>query len=588
MTDDITEPITTVETTIATPSPAVVAAVPRARRRPLRALRRVALVIVLAAAAASIGYVVNDKDDASSAPAPVVLKTATVTSGTLSTVEKVDGSLELSNSMKVLHRIEGQTSSATASNGASTGASTAAGPAGGGASASAVAAGGLIAGIIADARAITRSDLACAAVDDTTPTTDPVDCETTTSGPPATDAPTTDAPATTATTTTTDEPTTAATTTDAPTTSAATSAVPTTSTATSTATTVATSSPSSSSTSSPPTTSSSASTTAPVAPTSTSAPTDATSTTVSGGARVGGPSGGGGLGGGAATGGGASGGSSTSRITQTVTSVIADGASVGLGDVLYTVDSQPVVALSGVLPAWRSLSTSSDDGPDIQQLENSLVSLGYDPDATVVVDNAFDAKTKAMVERWQEGLGIEATGTVELGSVVFLPTTTTVSNVSAKVGDLVGDGDTIVTLAAATQDVVIDVPDGDESFVVPGLEVTLGTATGTISLLRSVERDGAVVVQAVITPSAPIEGVANGATISVTITRDALPGDAANVLIAPAEALLSHIDGTYAVQVQGADGVATWHTVELLAVSGNKVAIRGDGIADGTLVLVPV
>ena len=29
-------------------------------------------------------------------------------------------------------------------------------------------------------------------------------------------------------------------------------------------------------------------------------------------------------------------------------------------------------------------------------------------------------------------------------------------------------------------------------------------------------------------------------------------------------------------------------TVELLGVSGNKVAIRGDGIADGTLVLVPV
>lgn len=268
--------------------------------------------------------------------------------------------------------------------------------------------------------------------------------------------------------------------------------------------------------------------------------------------------------------------------------MIADGSTVGLGDVLYTVDSQPVVALSGALPAWRTLSTSADDGPDIQQLENSLVSLGYDPDGTVVVDNAFDSKTKAMVERWQEGLGIEATGTVPLGSIVFLPTTTTVNGVTAEVGDAVGDGDTIVTLTAATQDVVIDVPDGDESFVVPGLAVKLGSGAGTVTLLRSVERDSAVVVQAVITPSAPIEDVANGGTVKVTITIDALPGDASNVLIAPANALLSHIDGTYAVQVQAADGSVTWCTVELLGVSGNKVAIRGDGIADGTLVLVPV
>ena len=203
-------------------------------------------------------------------------------------------------------------------------------------------------------------------------------------------------------------------------------------------------------------------------------------------------------------------------------------------------------------------------------------------------NNHLDVKTKAMVERWQEGLGMDAAGTVELGSVVFLPTSTTVSSVSAEVGDSVGDGDTIVTLAAATQDVVIDVPDGDESFVVPGLAVTMGSANGTITLLRSVERDGAVVVQAVITPSVPIEGVANGGTVTVTITRDALPGNATNVLIAPAAALLSHIDGTYAVQVQAADGAVTWHSVDLLGVSGSKVAIRGDGIADGTLVLVPV
>ena len=553
---------------LVTPEPAVVA-VPRPKRRPLRAMRQAGIVVVLAAAAGSIGFVVSDKDTATPASAPAVLKTATVTAGTLTTVEKVDGSLELSNSMKVLHRIEGQTSSASTTNGATSAASTPSGPSAAGSGAPAVAAGGLFASVIADSRAVALAALDCPTVDSTMPTTDTDPCATTT------------------TSTTTDA---ATTTTDSPSTTAAE--------ATSTTAPIpmtTTSMPSPSSSSVPSTTDMAPpGATPPTSATSTSTPTsaaDTTTTVPAGGAtRAGGGLGGGGLSAGGATGGGSStnGASSNARVTQTVTSVITDGARVGLGDVLYTVDSQPVVALSGVLPAWRTLSTSSDDGPDIQQLETSLVSLGYDPDGTVAVDNVFDAKTKAMVKRWQEGLGIEATGTVELGSIVFLPTSTTVSSVTAKVGDAVGDGDTIVTLTAATQDVVIDVPDGDESFVVPGLEVALGSATGTVSVLRSVERDGAVVVQAVIAPSAPIEGVANGETVTVTITRDALPGDAANVLIAPAEALLSHIDGTYAVQVQGADGAVTWHTVELLGVSGNKVAIRGDSIADGTLVLVPV
>ena len=97
---------------------------------------------------------------------------------------------------------------------------------------------------------------------------------------------------------------------------------------------------------------------------------------------------------------------------------------------LYTVDGAPVVALDGALPAWRSLSITSTDGADIAQLETSLVALGYDPAQKVAVDNHFDAATRTMVEAWQTGLGIKATGTVSLGSVVFLPASTTVRGVA--------------------------------------------------------------------------------------------------------------------------------------------------------------
>jgi peptidoglycan hydrolase-like protein with peptidoglycan-binding domain len=253
------------------------------------------------------------------------------------------------------------------------------------------------------------------------------------------------------------------------------------------------------------------------------------------------------------------------------------------GDVLYTVDGSPVVALDGALPAWRSLSTSSADGADIAQLEASLVALGYDPAQKVAVDNHFDSATRTMVKAWQQGLGVKATGSVALGSVVFLPPTATVSAVARAVGDTVGDGDTVLTLAAPTQEVLIDVPAGDEAAVVPGLTVGIGSIQGTVSRLRSANRNGAVVVEAVITPATPIDKATNGTAVKVTLTLQ----NEAGVLLTPAEALASRLDGTYAVQLQTADGTTKWLTVELLGVSGGDVAIRGTDLTEGTVLLLP-
>ena len=97
------------------------------------------------------------------------------------------------------------------------------------------------------------------------------------------------------------------------------------------------------------------------------------------------------------------------RITQTVTSITRVGTTVSLGDVLYTIDSSPVVALYGNVPEWRSLSSSSTAGADISQLQQSLIALGYDPGKTVTVNATFDSATVAMVERWQTGLGLPVT-----------------------------------------------------------------------------------------------------------------------------------------------------------------------------------
>ena len=521
----------------AAPSAAAPSAAARRAARRKSLVGWVAFIAVVAAVATTV--IIATRHNRAAAPlAAPVLKTATVTAGNLSTSERIDGTLVMSASIAVLHRIEGQTSSAVPTAGTGAGASTASSnrPA-----------------------ATTSNTVKAAAFGGQIPLCDPNG-----SGPATTAAPnpsgTTIVPVSTTTSSTTTTPT--------------------------TTTPTTTTSPNSGTTDPSATTTSVTTTTAPCA----TPPSTAPATTVAGGAggggsRPGAGSGGAGVGGAGVGGGSPAGGSAaSSRVSQTVTNIVRAGTPIGLGDVIYRVDNQSVVALGGALPAWRSLSTSSTDGPDVQQLESSLVAMGYDPNHKVTVDNHFDSATKAMVELWQTGLGETATGTVTLGSIVFIPSPTTVLDVTAKVGDAVSDGSKIVTLAAAAEEVVFVVPPADQTHVTPGLSVTVGDTTGTVTTLRSATRNGAVTVEAVVTPTAPIKGASNGATVAVTLAFDNVTG----VLLVPAQALLSRLDGTYAVQVKAADSTTSFVTVEYLGVSGLTAGIHADGLAAGATVLVPV
>jgi membrane fusion protein, multidrug efflux system len=492
---------------------------PTTRRR----RRIVASVLCLTVGGTAAGVALRHQTPTTTAQAAPILKTTPIKTGDLTTTERIDGTVELSSTLTVLHRIDGQTStpSASASSTPTTQPSSAAPPSGLSSTllSSASATEGPVEDCTVSQTPATTGETTLlqtplvVAVPDTAPDT-----------APPTSTPTTDVPVTVPTTTT--EPTT----------------IP-----------CATASTTPSST--------------PVAPTA-AAPTGG------GPARQSAPTG-------AST---RSTAPANSEVTQTITSIVAIHTALRSGDVLYTVDGEPVVALDGNLPAWRSLSTSSADGADIAQLEAALVALGYDPSGSVAVDNHFDSATRTMVKAWQQGLGIDQTGKVTLGSVVFLPSTTSVTAVEQSVGDSVGEGDAVLQLATSTQDVVITVPDGDEALVVAGLSVTIGDVQGTVTQLRSAEADGAVVVEAVIAPATAIDGATSGSTVKVTLTLQ----NATGVLLVPAEALISRLDGTYAIQVGTTDEPANWLTVEIVGVSGANVAIRADGLTEGTLVLLPI
>jgi multidrug efflux system membrane fusion protein len=125
------------------------------------------------------------------------------------------------------------------------------------------------------------------------------------------------------------------------------------------------------------------------------------------------------------------------RLSGTVTGLPKVGDTIVRGERLYELGGEPVLLMYGTVPAYRELAAGVEEGPDVEQLEANLAALGYEPGT---IDEEFTSTTAAAVSAWQEGIGLEATGTVELGRVSFLPGPRRVTAVEAALGEAIGSG----------------------------------------------------------------------------------------------------------------------------------------------------
>jgi len=259
-----------------------------------------------------------------------------------------------------------------------------------------------------------------------------------------------------------------------------------TTTSTSSTTTTTTPTPSTTAPTTPPTTSTTTPSTPTTTPASSTTPTTprrsdgdrgagsspgaATPTDGGDGAAPGDPAGGSG-------GDGGGGGEGPSAV---LTGMLDVGATAGRGTVLYTANEEPVVAMIGDLPAWRTLERGVDDGADVRQLEENLAALGYGDDLDV--DESFTAHTAAAVEAWETDLG-RATpdGVVTLGEVVFLTEPGDVLGHDASVGDTLDSGSPVMTIGSEQRTVVADVDATSAGGWTPGSTVDLEWADGTTS-----------------------------------------------------------------------------------------------------------
>jgi peptidoglycan hydrolase-like protein with peptidoglycan-binding domain len=127
-----------------------------------------------------------------------------------------------------------------------------------------------------------------------------------------------------------------------------------------------------------------------------------------------------------------------------VTSITDEGAVLESGDVLYAINAEPVVVLGGDVPVYRSFNSRMSDGSDVEQLEQALFDLGFDPDEDMTIDEDFTSATADAIERLQESIGSDETGRLDLGYIVFAPDVTYVAEVFVVVGDETGPGSPII------------------------------------------------------------------------------------------------------------------------------------------------
>ncbi|WP_067181063.1 efflux RND transporter periplasmic adaptor subunit [Microtetraspora niveoalba] len=277
----------------------------------------------------------------------------------------------------------------------------------------------------------------------------------------------------------------------------------------------------------------------------------------------------------------------------TVTWVAAEGSVVRRGRPLLKVDREPVVALYGTLPLYRTLRQGVPDGPDVRQLERNLKALGYGDDLTV--DDHFSYATHLAVKAWQDDNGLPETGQVDAAQAVFVPSAVRVTETKVAVGDRTGPGRQALTVSGLRRLVHVDLDTADQTLARKGAKVAV-TLPGGEEVTGRIGSVGTV-AKAVRTA----QGESDGSTVDVDITLDKTPRtrlDQApvevelvserheDVLAVPVEALLALREGGFGVEVVE-NGAARLVAVETGAFGGGMVEITGAGLAEGMRVGVP-
>ena len=280
--------------------------------------------------------------------------------------------------------------------------------------------------------------------------------------------------------------------------------------------------------------------------------------------------------------------------TGTLTSMARAGSVVQRGGVLYRLDGDPIVLMYGSTPAYRALKAGVADGADVRELEQNLAALGFDPGT---VDETFTSTTAAAVSDWQDSVGLDQTGAVELGRVVFMPGARRIGEHNASVGTVLSSGGEVLDTSSTKRVVSVPLDATKQSLAHEGAKVTVtlpdgGIVRGRISSIGRVAREDSsgssdpnAEKQLVIDVTVELRsnrgiGRLDEAPVGVGLAEQSRR----HVLSVPVNALLARRGGGYGVELADSHRIVA---VEAGLFAGGYVEVSGSGIREGTRVVVP-
>ena len=271
----------------------------------------------------------------------------------------------------------------------------------------------------------------------------------------------------------------------------------------------------------------------------------------------------------------------------TLTALPAVGDLVERGGTLFEVNGEPVVLLYGEVPAWRTLGQGIS-GPDVRQLEENLVELGFGDGLTV--DETWNDATTAAVIAWQETAGMTADGVVDLGEVVFEPDAVLVAGLDGRRGGGVGPGAPVLRVTDTARVVTASLPASRRDGVEVGdrVEVELGDGSVVEATIEEIDaapttgQDGSQTYGMRLSLGEADAADAPDGPVSLQLVRQERP----DVLAVPVNALLALLEGGYAVERLTDDGLTELVAVEPGLFADGWVEVTGD-LAESDVVVVP-
>ncbi len=261
------------------------------------------------------------------------------------------------------------------------------------------------------------------------------------------------------------------------------------------------------------------------------------------------------------------------RMVGTATELPAVGTVVTQGQVLYRIDNQPVILLYGTTPVFRAFGPGMTVGPDLVQLEQDLIQLGYGQPYGLLANGDFNFSDEQAVRAFNQAEGLPSGDQLALGTVLFEPGPVVVAADSVGLGASVAAGGAVVSLEMDTPQATAQLSSAQASGITDGTPalVTLSSPSeilnGKVSSVVATSGSNVNVTVSLNNPPATLSLAQR--SVFVEFEVQTLP----NVYIVPVSALVATVGGQYALQASLGGGRST-----LIAVSVGALD-NTDGLA---------